>query len=358
MVVRKAWVLGRGTYSVGTTDQPFNPTLGAVVLMREQPKDLDFQSNNEGVQIDPAKEVRENRLIREFLTAASLANLATVHEVDDTGKWHARGDATEIAIQVFASRFDWNRLPLSTGSDARWKQLAEFPFDSDIKKMSVIFKNVESGISHVFTKGAVEKVMDACSSVAVKHDGYGEYEDVVAMSSNLRTQILENMETLARQGLRVLALASREGVREVGEHQDIDRAEFEDGMVFLGLIGLYDPPRPESAPSVRKCHEAGISVHMLTGDHPETARAIAREVGILPTRVDEVGIDVAKAMIMTASEFDKMSDDQIDDLPILPLVVARCAPQTKVRMIEALHRRGRFCAMASLVLYMLDKGHG
>merc|ERR1712169_136468 len=96
---------------------------------------------------------------------------------------------------------------------------------------------------------------------------------------------------------------------------------------------------------VRSCHEAGISVHMLTGDHPETAKAIAIEVGILPSRMGEVAKDIADAMVMTATSFDALTDDQVDDLPVLPLVIARCAPSTKVRMIEALHRRERFCAM-------------
>ncbi|KAH8746074.1 HAD-like domain-containing protein [Diaporthe sp. PMI_573] len=84
---------------------------------------------------------------------------------------------------------------------------------------------------------------------------------------------------------------------------------------------------------------------MLTGDHPETAKAIATEVGILPSRMHLVSKDIADSMVMTAMQFDALSDDDVDDLPVLPLVIARCAPSTKVRMIEALHRRGRFCAM-------------
>lgn len=91
---------------------------------------------------------------------------------------------------------------------------------------------------------------------------------------------------------------------------------------------------------------------MLTGDHPETAKAIAIEVGILPSadRMKRISADAGKSLVMTASEFDKLTDEQVDELPVLPLVVARCAPSTKVRMIEALHRRGRFCAMVRLAL--------
>jgi P-type Na+/K+ transporter len=95
---------------------------------------------------------------------------------------------------------------------------------------------------------------------------------------------------------------------------------------------------------------------MLTGDHPETAKAIAIEVGILPKAVGSVRRDIADAMVMAASEFDALDDDEIDKLPALPLVIARCAPKTKVRMIEALHRRKKFCAMVRILpsLVMVD----
>jgi Na+-exporting ATPase len=114
-------------------------------------------------------------------------------------------------------------------------------------------------------------------------------------------------------------------------------------MTFLGLAGIYDPPRPESREAVRACRAAGITVHMLTGDHAATAAAIAREIGIVgPDAVVGKG---GNGEIMTAAEFDKMTDAEIDRLPELPLVIARCAPQTKVRMIEAGSRRRKYMAM-------------
>lgn len=160
------------------------------------------------------------------------------------------------------------------------------------------------------------------------------------------------MEVLAGQGLRVLALAHRTLSSDLPETQCLDgkapnRNKFETDLTFRGLIGIYDPPRPESRPSVEMCQGAGIVVHMLTGDHPQTARAIATEVGILPSpeKLRLLAADVAEAMVMPAHDFDALTDAQIDELPQLPLVVARCAPSTKVRMIEALHRRGRYVAM-------------
>lgn len=338
MIVKKAWIPGRGTYSVGTTSEPFNPTVGQLGLNPAQPKDIDFRGDKgDGEPIDGADSVSKDATLREYLNIASLANLASVNKVND--EWHGRGDPTEIAIQVFASRFNWNRLRLSTGENAQWHQIAEFPFDSDVKKMSVIFENKENNKQWLFTKGAVERLLTSCSRYAVG-------DEIKELTEDVKEDVLRNMEAMARLGLRVLAFASRTDIPHVKENEaELERGEFEQDLTLRGLIGLYDPPRPESAPSVRKCHEAGISVHMLTGDHPETARAIALEVGILPTRMNEIATDVAKTMVMAASDFDKLTDQEIDELPILPLVVARCAPQTKVRMIEALHRRKCFVAM-------------
>ena len=342
MVAKKAWIPAHGTYTVGESSEPFNPTQGNISFTDKQPRDME-ENDPVGDVGDYVQLLEGNQELKDYLKVASLANLANVHQNEER-EWIARGDPTEIAIQVFASRFKgWNRRasvagPMA-GDNPTYKNLAEFPFDSDIKKMSVLYKNLKNDEMYVYTKGAVERVIASCTSYIA--DGNGES---VEMTEEYRDHILENMEGLAKLGLRVLALASKSysGVYEEGV--DMDRSKIEDNLTFRGLIGLFDPPRPESAPSVRQCHEAGIEVHMLTGDHPGTARAIAAQVGILPN-MKNVSKDVADSMVMTASQFDKLSDDQIDQLPVLPLVIARCAPNTKVRMIEALHRRKRFCAM-------------
>lgn len=345
MVTRAAWVPGMGTYTVGSSEEPFNPTIGSITFDSRQPGDIDMKKSREGssggTEVTPEKLLEDSTIrLQDFLSVASLANLATIHQSNDV--WHARGDPTEIAIQVFASRFNRNRLNL-VGEGMEWTDVAELPFDSDVKRMSVIMKNTASGKNWAFTKGAVERVIGACTQYC-----YRDVEDESAyreMTDEYREEILRNMESLASMGLRVLALASRPIDLDIEPGAEVPRAEVEKDLTFRGLVGLYDPPRAESKPAVRSCHEAGISVHMLTGDHPETAKAIAIEVGILPSRMEQVPADVAAAMVMTATAFDALSDDEIDKLPVLPLVIARCAPSTKVRMIEALHRRGKFCAM-------------
>ncbi|ROT34444.1 sodium transport ATPase [Sodiomyces alkalinus F11] len=341
MVARGAWLPGKGTYTVENSSSPFNPTSGDIRFDSRSPHQIDFKLGGDacGKIATPDQLLKESNLaLTDFLDVASLANLATVVQKD--GEWHARGDPTEIALQVFASRFNWNRLRLTSGDKPEWSEIAELPFDSDVKRMSVVMQSNATGELFAYTKGAVERVIQICTKYAPEDEA-----TLVDMTDDFRQEILKNMETLAGLGLRVLALASKPYHVDIKKGDDPDRASIECDLIFRGLVGLYDPPRPESAPAVRTCHEAGISVHMLTGDHPETAKAIAIEVNILPRRMDRVARDVAAVLVMTATTFDALSDDEVDALPVLPLVIARCAPSTKVRMIEALHRRGKFCAM-------------
>ncbi|GAW25573.1 putative potassium sodium efflux P-type fungal-type [Rosellinia necatrix] len=341
MVAKRAWIPALGTYTVDTSSDPFNPRVGEMRFDSQSPSQLSTSKDGptSGTVSQPAGLLSEGgSALTDYLRVASLANLATVSEMD--GKWLARGDPTEIAIQVFSSRFDWNRLKFTGGDKPEWGQITELPFDSDVKRMSVVFRHNPTNQLFVFTKGAVERVIGTCQNYYPEGG-----ERLAEMTNEFREEILKNMTALASTGLRVLALASKKYDGELGKGDDVDRAVVESNLTFRGLIGLYDPPRPESAPAVRSCHEAGISVHMLTGDHPETAKAIATEVGILPRQVERVRRDIADCMVMTAVQFDALSDKQVDELPVLPLVIARCSPSTKVRMIDALHRRKKFCAM-------------
>jgi Na+-exporting ATPase len=342
MIARGAWIPGVGTYTIEDSTAPQDPTAGKVRFGEAAPANMNLKAGGDacGELVSVEKlEGHNHSSFGEFLKVASLANLAAVKQKDD-GTWEAHGDPTEIAIQVFACRFGMNRLGLTKGDSPQWEDLVELPFDSDVKRMSVIMKHSSGNYS--FTKGAVERVIQSCTTYLA--DGKEQSQPV---TDEFRQEILSNMEALAGLGLRVLALASKRYPHKVEKGAEVERTTVESELVFRGLIGLYDPPRPESAVAVRQCHEAGIEVHMLTGDHPETAKAIAIEVGILPSaeRYKKISGDIAQTLVMTAAEFDELSDAQIDEMSVLPLVVARCAPSTKVRMIEALHRRGRFCAM-------------
>jgi Na+-exporting ATPase len=201
-----------------------------------------------------------------------------------------------------------------------------------------------------------ERVLDRCLYIGINKDTQVELTD------DRRQDIISRMDQLAAEGLRVLALSAKyePGSREE-EYKTMPRDEMEKGFCFLGLVGIYDPPRPQSKGAVQDCIAAGIVPRMLTGsffllflslllrvenfcaelaspsfipagDHPATARAISLAVGIIDNQSP-------KECVMTGQEFDALSEDQIDAMPELPLVIARCAPETKVRMVEALHRR-------------------
>lgn len=340
MVAKKAWIPSKGTYSVGDTSEPFNPSVGTLYYSSDAPQD-----DSDDDELPPEKDdqmsakdlLEDNTPLLEFLQVASLANLATVYKSTEGDGWTARGDPTEIAIQVFASRFDWNRRALTEGDNAQWSLVTEYPFSSDVKKMSVVFAKKGAEQKLAFTKGAVERILDACINIDM--DGNGQ---VVDLTEDVKDDVLANMEAIAAQGLRCLAFASK--VYDGPTDSDA-RDQVESGLTFRGLIGLYDPPRPESKEAVKNCHRAGVNVHMLTGDHPGTALAIAKQIGIVPDKLMNMSEEMNDAMVTTAARFDKLSDQEIDDLPVLPLVIARCAPQTKVRMIDALHRRKAFAAM-------------
>ncbi|KAG4304941.1 hypothetical protein PORY_001616 [Pneumocystis oryctolagi] len=347
MSVRQVWVYGLGIFLVSENNEPLNPTLGTVTFVKVN--SINYSNDFEETEkIDP-KTFSISEELNGFLNIASLANLAIIHQ-DDEKNWKATGEPTDIALQVFACRFDYGRSKLLKGDDPLWTQLAEFPFDSDVKRMSVVFrKNTEEKLTMVFMKGATERVLAACTVIGV---------DRKSLTQEDKEEVLKNMNVFSNQGLRVVALAQKQWTRDVHNWESVSRDDVESDLSLMGFVGIYDPPRPESGASVKRiarflvicinscieCHQAGINVHMLTGDHVGTAKAIAMEIGILPQNMSKFSDNVSY-MIMTASQFDRMSDSEIDSLPQLPLVIARCAPQTKVRMIEALHRRKAFCAM-------------
>ncbi|KAI9845990.1 MAG: Na+ ATPase [Sclerophora amabilis] len=370
MIARKAWIPNVGIYGVKDAAEVANPNSGSVTLQRAptskieseqeleqkraeqdrkrsvaavkfdispgQPESRNAEDLNEKVEDEIHEHNPElGRNLEAFLQSAALCNLSTVRYSDEKNAWQTTGDPTEIALQVFAQRFDQGKKALG---EKGWKQVAEYPFDSSVKQMSVIYRNSELNENFIFTKGAVERVLDLCINV-----GLGE--EAVPMTDEQKNSILDQMSMLADQGLRVLAVARRTLKGGVDEERSLPRDVVEKDLTLLGLAGLYDPPRLETKDAVKECSTAGVRVHMLTGDHPGTAFAIAKEVGIVPRNVGALPHDVASSLVQTASHFDGKTDAEIDEMPELPLVIARCAPETKTRMIGALHRRKAFCAM-------------
>ena len=204
MIARGAWIPGIGTYTIENSTAPQDPTAGDVRFGPDAPREMDLKAGGSAcgeVLLQENINGHKHGRFQHFLNVASLANLAAVKQNDD-GLWEAHGDPTEIAIQVFAARFGMNRTHLVKGESAPWDDLVEFPFDSDVKRMSVIMKHSTGNFT--FTKGAVERVMENCTSY-LTNDEEGAQE----VTEDFRTEILQNMEALASLGLRVLALASK-----------------------------------------------------------------------------------------------------------------------------------------------------
>ncbi|KAG5922732.1 hypothetical protein E4U42_005373 [Claviceps africana] len=305
MITRKVWLRDGVTGVVHGTADPYDPSSGTV-----------FWSDS-----------LTESCINAFLNTLILCNNATISqgkkepETDsrsmetavDSAYWKAMGEPTEIALKVFAIRFG-----KATGRDLL---TAEHPFDSSCKMMSVVYRNGLEKEQHVYAKGAVEVLLPKLKE-----------------KEELKRAIYCKAEELASEGLRVLCIADKVMSGQAEDFQDRDKVE--SGLRFLGLAGLYDPPRPETAGALKRCREAGVTVHMVTGDHIKTATSVAYEVGILPGHTQP-----SPATVMSAADFGNMTDDQIDALEALPLVIARCSPLTKVRLIKALHRRRAFCIM-------------
>ncbi|KAI1097346.1 potassium/sodium eff [Jackrogersella minutella] len=327
MITRKIWLRNGSTATVEACTDPFDPSSGIVTWndLRSEPQD-GLKSTS-----------RLRPITRKFLECLSLCNNASVTEgkpvsSDDAAdtltistatvpNWTAVGEPTEIALQVFAMRFGLSKNTISQSDGVHI--LAEHPFDSSCKRMTVVYSSPGSDSVDVYTKGALEVILPLLDA-----------------SDDIKAEFTAKAESLAAEGLRVLCIAHK--AVEANPALIDARDSTECNLAPLGLAGLYDPPRLETADAVKRCKIAGISVHMLTGDHIKTAKAIAHEVGILGSSLNAT--EVANA-IMPAASFDALTDADIDQLETLPLVLARCSPSTKVRVVEAMHRRGGFCVM-------------
>ncbi|KAI7886849.1 uncharacterized protein EV154DRAFT_567510 [Mucor mucedo] len=247
-------------------------------------------------------------------------------ESDD---WIANGAPTEVALQVFAHKFGKGKPQLT--AEIGWELIEEYQFDSTVKRMSTIWYNRPLEYTCVFTKGAVERIIPLCVNLSTQE---------------ARDNVMNQANALAAKGLRVMAMAYR-NIKGMDINAVINTSNgrnlVECDLTFSGITGIYDPPRPESRQAVREAHKAGISVHMLTGDHEITATAIAKELNILNEKT--MPPEALRTLVMTGPRFDALTDEEIDALPHLPFVVARCSPETKVKMILASKRRNNISAM-------------
>ncbi len=258
-----------------------------------------------------------------LLRAAALANNALLTERD--GSWSIQGDPTEAALLVAARKAGIDHDAMQ----AQFPRLSEAPFSSERKRMSTVHQDAESpGRRVVFTKGAPGMLLERCT-----HELAGL--ETRPLTPARRTQILEVTEGLAGDALRTLGAAFRP--LDPGDSAEISAGsgdEFERDLIFLGLIGMIDPPRPEARAAVARARAAGIRPILITGDHPATALAIAREIGIA---LDD--------RVLTGAQLELLSDPELAAAAREVAVYARVKPEHKLRIVSALQSNGEVVAM-------------
>ncbi|HHX75125.1 MAG TPA: cation-translocating P-type ATPase, partial [Firmicutes bacterium] len=229
--------------------------------------------------------------------------------------WEIQGDPTEGALLVAGAKAGLWREEL----EQNLRRIAEQPFDGTRKRMSVLYEGKNGQVLYV--KGAPEIILERCTQIY--HAGR-----VVELSRSLRAEVLQQTERMAALALRNLAVAYRPQTGGAGW----DR---EEELIFLGLLGMLDPPRPEVLPAIRKCHTAGIKTVMITGDHKTTAMAVARSLQLLPRH----------GKVLTGRDLDAMTDARLEQAVEQTYVYARVTPEHKLRIVRALKRRGHIVAM-------------
>jgi Ca2+-transporting ATPase len=251
-----------------------------------------------------------SEVLEQLLTAAALA--CDAHLEQEEGTWRLYGDPTEGALIVAAAKAGLDKESLQH----RMQRFGEIPFSSERKRMTTLHRT--QGGTVAYAKGAAEVILAAC-------DYYAGTGSPIVLDPEARAGIEAAARGMAQKALRVLAVAYK---------PDAELGTAERNMIFLGLLGMIDPPRAEAKDAIVKCEHAGIKPVMITGDHPETAQAIARELGIL-----------AGGRVVVGREIDAMSDEELEARVAEIEVYARVSPAHKLRVVTAWQKQGHICAM-------------
>ena len=265
--------------------------------------------------VDP----KDDETLSLLLRIAVLCNNS--HLENDNGQWRVTGDPTEGALVVAAYKAGLKQEELEN----QYQRIGEIPFSSERKRMTTIH-SAPDGEVYAYIKGAPEVIIERCSKIysAGKEGKLTDHE---------RKRILKINEGFAGNALRVLAFAYRRLPESKGSYTE----EIENNLVFVGLIGMIDPPREEAIKANRLCKKAGIKTIMITGDHKLTAVAIAKEIGIVEKEEDD--------LVLTGEELSRMSDEDFERIVEDVRVYARVSPEHKLRIVKALKKKGHIVAM-------------
>ncbi|MEM3673331.1 MAG: cation-translocating P-type ATPase [Candidatus Bathyarchaeia archaeon] len=254
-----------------------------------------------------------------LLKIGALCNNASLRKNDQNNTWEIFGDPTEGALIVAAAKAGFEKEAL----EKSYPRVHEIPFTSERKRMTTIHK-APNGEVYAFMKGAPEVVLERCSHVI-------EDEEEKKLTKEKRAKILEINEKLAGNALRVLAMAYKRLPTDLTKYDE----KVENGMVFVGLQGMIDPPREEAIEANKLCQKAGIKTVMITGDHKLTAVAVAKDVGIFKEG----------DMVLTGVEMDELSDEEFEKIVEKVTVYARVSPEHKLKIVNAWKKKGHIVAM-------------
>ncbi|MCI8641114.1 MAG: cation-translocating P-type ATPase [Clostridia bacterium] len=262
------------------------------------------------------KNIQENEIDEELNKLVYANMLCNDTKISSDG--NLTGDPTETALvdMAFKLNFDpsiYDRTP----------RLGEIPFDSDRKLMTTI--NEVNGKYIVYTKGGIDELLKRCNSYEINNEKHDNLNDYI-------NKIRQKNEEMAKEALRVLGCAYKE-INHLPSKEEMQ--ELENDLIFIGMVGMIDPPREEAKRAVEKCKKAGIKTVMITGDHKITATAIAKKLGILEN--DDEAI--------TGLELEQMSDEELEKNVRRYSVYARVSPEHKVRIVKAWQRNGEIVAM-------------
>lgn len=272
--------------------------------------------------------IESDTLVRRFVTAISLSNNAHLQDGDREGSKTVVGDTTEGALLVAAEKVGWSRKAL----EREYPRVAELPFSSERKAMTTIHQLASEQAKADFPEQAYISITKGAPDQLVNWATHETVMEGARPLSETRRQIwLEQINLMAKQGLRVLGIAYRP-MQQVPEPLS---PEIERELYLLGLVGILDPARPEAKAAVKVAREAGIRPVMITGDHALTAQAIARDLGIITVEQNAI----------TGVELDKLNDTQLVNALKNTSVFARVSPEHKLRLVKVLQQQGEVVAM-------------
>ncbi len=266
----------------------------------------------EGEFLENSKPInpRNNNILNTLLKASILCNDSQIERTGEDEEYNIIGNPTEASLLILAAKAGLFR------EDIKFVRKEEIPFSSGRKLMTVLCE--EGREKFVYTKGAVEILLSKCAFIQEKNG-------IFKLTKRTRERLLKINKDLTTKSFRTLAIAYK-------KVDSLNKDSFEDALVFLGLVAIEDPPRVEVKEAIRLCLNAGIKVKMITGDHKETAAAIASQIGL-------------RGKIMEGAEIDQITDEEFSAVVNNITIFARVRPEHKLRIVKALKENGEIVTM-------------